>query len=890
MNFRSRTINLGVIALAAAAILVWSTAITVSAQLNIFSAAQPAQESSPTPSPSETPTPTPTPIALSSVVQASENIESRIEEIKRTVLTQTTVLDVKKALESQMAETASEEKKAKRDLSGLPALEEIATITEKWNTYRSSVSLWQINLKQYAEKLNETDKELALELKNWNDLKESISRLVDQNPKASPTPETNAGQSPEGQTSEQNGGEQSPPPSPTPAEPQLTVKEVPVAIRAKIDQTISDIKKAQTSIADARTEILEVQPLLSKEEKRVRSILDLAKQERNAALSNLISRDSPPLWSYKSAVELSGGDLSQTIGGQFGETGQYLSGKIGAIIVLVLIGLFIFLGLLGARRRTRALVDKEPELARALIFFEMPLVTGILFTIAISGIFLTKAPDMLGALLTVAMLAPGYVILRRVIDKPLVPILNVLVLFYVFDEILRLLTAYPLIYRLLFSIEMLTAIVLVVWIYRQRAADVSFIAEHRRLVELLKKILLVSAIPFGISFVANLFGFVSLARLVARGLLDSAYAGLFLYAFYLVLVSLAEYAVRVRPLSRLKMMSQHRALVVSKVAKAIRWLFVFTWFLLALDYLYLLEPFGKGLGTVLTFDLTLGSFSITLLEILIFLFVVWLAFALSRLIRFVLEEDVYTRVTLKEGVPYAVSTILHYALLVGGFTLAILSLGIDLTKFTILAGAFGVGLGFGLQNIVQNFVSGIILLFERPVTIGDVIQKGNDIGSLKSIGLRASIIGTPEGAEIIVPNGVLISEEVTNWTPAEHNRRLDVNVGVAYGSDVDQVIELLMEVGRSHPEVVTDPGPLVLFSGFGDSSIDFQLRTWANSESNWWVIRSDLTIGVYKALTEANIEIPFPQRDLNLRSVSADVPAEVRKALRERDPEADNKK
>jgi small-conductance mechanosensitive channel len=262
-----------------------------------------------------------------------------------------------------------------------------------------------------------------------------------------------------------------------------------------------------------------------------------------------------------------------------------------------------------------------------------------------------------------------------------------------------------------------------------------------------------------------------------------------------------------------------------------------------------------------------GQLSISLGNIVAFIVTVWLAFLLSRFLRFLLEEDIYPRVNLARGVPYAVSTMLHYAILLVGFFFAVAAMGIDMTKFTILAGAFGVGLGFGLQNIVNNFVSGLILLFERPVHVGDMIQVGGRDGKLRRIGMRASVIRTLEGSEVIVPNGQLISEEVLNWTLSDQQRRLEIPVGVAYGTDPERVIEILTNVGLKHPDIMTDPPPDTLFLGFGDSALDFQLRAWTSNFKRWQNIKSELAVAINAALRDEGLSIPFPQRDLHIKSV-----------------------
>ena len=178
----------------------------------------------------------------------------------------------------------------------------------------------------------------------------------------------------------------------------------------------------------------------------------------------------------------------------------------------------------------------------------------------------------------------------------------------------------------------------------------------------------------------------------------------------------------------------------------------------------------------------------------------------------------------------------------------------------------GVGIGFGLQDIVKNFISGLILIFERPIQIGDAVQVEELSGRVKHIGIRSSTIKTWEGAEVIVPNGNLISNKLVNWTLSDQLRRIDIKVGVAYGTDVNLVMETLLECAKLNENILTSPAPYVLFNDFADSSLEFELRSWTSNYSDWVEIRSDIRVAIDKAFKEKNIEIPFPQRDLHLKS------------------------
>ena len=294
------------------------------------------------------------------------------------------------------------------------------------------------------------------------------------------------------------------------------------------------------------------------------------------------------------------------------------------------------------------------------------------------------------------------------------------------------------------------------------------------------------------------------------------------------------------------------------------WLAIIGWLHRVMDYVGLLQP-ALSLGKmVLAARLERGSINISLEDVLAFVLTVWAAYLLSSFIRFVLEEDVYPRRKVTHGMAYAASRLLHYVILALGLVVGMGVLGVDLTKVTVLLGAFGVGIGFGLQSVVNNFVSGLILLFERPVHVGDTIEVGNLQGQVQRIGIRSSIVRTLQGAEMIVPNSQLVSEQVTNWTLSDTLRRIDLPVGVSYGAEPQKVIEVIKAAAAAHPRVLKSPPPQALFVGFGESSIDFELRAWTDQFIDWPKVRSELAVAVYDAVHAAGMSFPFPQRVVRL--------------------------
>jgi small-conductance mechanosensitive channel len=213
----------------------------------------------------------------------------------------------------------------------------------------------------------------------------------------------------------------------------------------------------------------------------------------------------------------------------------------------------------------------------------------------------------------------------------------------------------------------------------------------------------------------------------------------------------------------------------------------------------------------------------------------------------------------------------RFALISVGFILAVLASGMPLTQITVLMGALGVGIGFGLQNIFNNMISGLIIAIEKPISVGDMIEVGSNIGWVKGIGIRSSNIQAFDGAEVIIPNGELISNKVTNWTLSDKTRRMDIQVGVAYKSDPHQVYDVLIKVVAAHPEVLKNPEPFIIFTGLGESSLDFKIYFWISDFVEGMRIRSEVLFQVFDALHQNNIEIPFPQRDLHLKSVEPEL-------------------
>jgi len=268
----------------------------------------------------------------------------------------------------------------------------------------------------------------------------------------------------------------------------------------------------------------------------------------------------------------------------------------------------------------------------------------------------------------------------------------------------------------------------------------------------------------------------------------------------------------------------------------------------------------------MTWGPALGPVKLTTLSVLGVILAFYLGFFLSRLVRGLMMIRIFPRTALDTGVQYTISTTVHYVILIFAGLIALNILGFPLTNLVLVLGALGVGIGFGLQNIVNNFLSGLILLFERPIKVGDMLVIDGQWGLVKEIRVRSTVFETFDRYVLIIPNSELISGKVLNWTHYGAGiNRLTLKVGVSYGSDVRQVTQLITEVCQANPRVVPEPPPQIYFSAYGDSSLDFTIWVHLRTPSDRIPATHELNGAIFEAFQEHGIEIPFPQRDLHIK-------------------------
>ena len=311
--------------------------------------------------------------------------------------------------------------------------------------------------------------------------------------------------------------------------------------------------------------------------------------------------------------------------------------------------------------------------------------------------------------------------------------------------------------------------------------------------------------------------------------------------------------------------------------RPLMWFFIqtswLTWLWMSLISLIFAWYFDKTgfliiIAKLMNLSLTLGSFSISLFNVFEAAIILLMTHVLTRIWPKIFQEKFLADSGMNAGLKSSITVITTYVIWTIGFLMVLNILGVDSKSMAVAFGGLGIGLGFGLQAIFNNFFSGVILLFERPIQVGDVIEVGGVWGEVKQINVRATLIQTYDNASLLIPNSEFVSGQVTNWSFKDFRIRRSIDIGVAYGSDVELVQKTLFEIAESVHDVYKYPKPVVLFKDFGDSALMFQLRVWTHVD-NGLTVETAIRFAIDREFREKRIEIPFPQRDVHIRSIDA---------------------
>jgi small-conductance mechanosensitive channel len=636
----------------------------------------------------------------------------------------------------------------------------------------------------------------------------------------------------------------------------------PPAVLARVRDVAGDVAKVRKTVLDRRARVLALQSQSAEVGARAGQATQALSEAGEQAATRLFYADSPPLWQTnplsgeaRALPDAGPGGVTETVALEdyVIENGQRFG--IHAAVLALLAGLLYLI-----RSKVRILSQTDGNLRRTGKIFEMPVVSALLLSLLLTAWFYPRAPRMFWIAGGVFSAIPTLLFSLRVIERHLYPVLYAVIGFYVIDKLRGILTPMPVLWRwalLAETVLFLVALALTL-LQSRRSAD----APHWTQTTAWRAVRL-GAWPglavFALVLAANLAGYVRLADMLATTAFFSAFSAIVTYALTRVGEGLLHALLCVPPLSFLGMTRRHTPLLTSRFNRFLKWVGFLSWLALTLRALGLLQPLYIEAQSLWTTVLPLGTLQTPVGSVITFVLTVWATFLLSRLARFVLEEEIFPNLHLERGLPYAINRVVHYLVLLSGFVIALGAMGVDMTKFTILAGAFSVGIGFGLQNIVNNFISGLIVLFERPIKVGDTIEIDGQTGRVQRIGIRASVIQSTSGAEVIIPNGKLISDKVINWTLSSGRRQITVTVLLKLDADVVRARELTLAVARRNKYVLQAPAPEVLFVRRGIDQLEFELRVWTDALDAWMEVKSDMTAEINEALRQNEIVGAAPE-------------------------------
>jgi small-conductance mechanosensitive channel len=728
--------------------------------------------------------------------------------------------------QSQLVHNAA--RKVEGLLASLVSLSTLSDIEREWLAREQYLVTWREQLTQRATALAKESARLTTLRERWQATREAAVKAAEADKAAAAAREAAAREAAAQSASEpaDPAAEASGPEQPGPDSGEAPPSEAPAADEPSptlrwIDATLEEIARVAEIAKQRQASLVDVQGQVAEIQRSIDATLEEIRRVREMHRKGLFEADAPPLWAARPARD----PAAQAAAVQDGWMRRPIS-------VTFLIG---------------------------------PLPALWLYPLA---------PNALGDLIGLLVLVPAVRLLPPLVPSTYRPIIYALAAFFFSSQLREFLDAAPFAARMVLTLENVAGIAFILWLVRPAR-----LAKLEGKVQIAGILSLAIRAVFGVlclALLANLLGYVAFARILAQGALLSVYAGVIAYGAYRIARGLLRVALHTGPVRSLRSVRAGSASIELWFGRGFKLLAFLFWLRVALRSFEIEEEVMAGAIAALTADLAIGDVTISLGDMVTFALTLLAAYLLSRFVRFVLEEDVFPRVVMRRGVPNAISTVVNYTILFFGFLFALAAAGFELSRITLLAGAFGVGIGFGLQNVVNNFVSGLILLFERPIQVGDTIEVQSLLGDVRRIGPRSSTVRTFDGAEVIVPNGMLISDQVTNWTLSDRRRRVIVGVGVAYGTDPERVLEILRDVAAENETVLQDPGPLTVFLGFGDSSLDFELRCWIPRYEEGFTMRSNLWVAINAKLREAGIEIPFPQRDLHLRSVDGDAARRLR--------------
>ncbi len=502
-------------------------------------------------------------------------------------------------------------------------------------------------------------------------------------------------------------------------------------------------------------------------------------------------------------------------------------------------------------RSKKLFLQEESYLKSEFFYIKNFFSVIVVFSILIMAAVFPERPKSIIDLILLSLLIPSIRIVQTVIDKSFYKYLYLFAGFIFIFTIAKNSDGDELESRLVLLLMQVSFLVYLGSILKNKIIE----SIKGPILKRIAKYTTYSSIVFlPIAVIANLYGAVLLSTKIIDLVLSILYMSGIFYILHLILTGYVVIILR-RRISTASNMLDKFSHNIEHTTKVIIRIWMLLWWLVSV--LKVLGVYAYAMSTIdglLAFSWDVSGTIISVKSIVDFIFIVISTWVIAKVIKTILEVEVFSRFKLPRGMPTAILTVTNYIVVISGTIVSFSSLGVNSQQFAIVFGALGVGIGFGLRNIIANFVSGIIMVFERPVQLGDTIELGGTMGSVQSIGARASTLKTFDGSEVIIPNADFIGKEIVNWTLSDERRRKIIEFKVDLDNDIDTILDIMRNVAIAHPDVLQDPEPLATFKGFGEYTLDFKIYFWLSD--NLIVAQSDIAIGIYKELQKAGVNMP----------------------------------
>ena len=704
-------------------------------------------------------------------------------------------------------------------MTTLPSMtyQRLESLIRAWHNYDSKLETFRERLKVRISEIESIKSEMDKELQRWN----KISEVVEQSDLSG---ELSKG-----------------------ADTALVVINLAIANTIERSDTLLLIRTRQTQLGLIIDEMIRI-----------------LEEEQKLFQSNYFIIDSNPIWSPSDSItQLQNvtSHLKSESSESYSILKTYLRSNKGIVFfqLAFIIGLIIGFILLSKLWPTHELNANSKRETQADYIIHHPFFSSLLISIIISIFFYTNRPLILGDFFVTLMMISSLVLLPGLLTHKIKGPLILLLALFLLNVLQDYLPSQSFANRLIIFIQSIATLGLLFIAYKMKS--------EFELKSLGKRVITGFIGVFGLLMIvamfSNMIGSVKLADFLISSTIGTLTFSVIVVSIVIILNSMIVLVIKGKKAQSIPLYEQLKQLIDRRIRPMINWGAFVLWLFAALIYFRILKPVQDLIGRIMDTEFSIASVAISIGAVISFFLIVLFTYILVRFVKNIFKDEWVSKSSLPRGGADALSMLIRYAIVAFGIYLALNSLGMDMNKFGFMAGALGVGIGFGLQNVVLNFFAGLILTVENPIYVGDIIEVDQYMGRVTEIGVRASKVLTYDGSEVIVPNGMLISNKVVNWTLTNQKRRLSISIKTPNDVDPGKVIEILKEVALQHPNTIDEPTPMVVFNGYEGSAFDFTVYCWVEFSLSLST-KSDIAMHAIKALAAKGIAAPMPVQKIRI--------------------------